>query len=133
MQQFKIKDNCFITKGFSNCKKTIERFRSHQNTDYLIHFTSLSSTRHVGYLLCDQSTEYNKENQICLRAIFSSVLYLSKQNIAILGSKENRVNFIELLLELRSNEIPELKSILNKYADPSTRKQHIGYEHIPTK
>ena len=39
--------------------------------------------------------------------------------IAILGSKESGGNFIKLL-ELRSNEIPELKSIIFKYADPST-------------
>ena len=79
----------FITKVFSNWKKAIERFRSHQNTYYHIHCTSLSYTHHVGYLLCDQSAENNKANQICLRAIFSSLMYLAKQIIAILGSKEN--------------------------------------------
>ena len=82
MQQFKTKDNCCITNGFSNCKKAIEPFRSHQNTDYHgnmhIHFTSLSSTHNVIYLLCYQSAENNKTNQICLRDIFSSLIYLAK-------------------------------------------------------
>ena len=55
MQQFRTKDNYFITKGFSNWKQSIERFRSQQNTDYHIHFTSLSS-------ICDQSEENNKAN-----------------------------------------------------------------------
>ena len=51
-------------------------------------------------------------------------MYVEKQTIAILGSKENDGNFIELL-ELRLNEIPELKSILFKYSDPSTRQRHM--------
>ena len=41
-----------------------------------------------------------------------------------MGCKENDGNFIKLL-ELRSNEIPELKSILFKYDDPSTRQLYI--------
>ena len=55
--------------------------------------------------------------------MFSSLMYLAKQNIAILGSKENGGNCIELLEQ--SNEIPKLKSILFKYAYPSIRKRHM--------
>ena len=51
-------------------------------------------------------------------------MYLAKQNISILRSKENYGNFIELL-ERRSNEIPELKIILFKYVDPSTIQRHM--------
>ena len=75
-------------------------------------------------LLCNQSGENNKSNRILLRDIFSSLMYLAKQNIVILGSKENDGNCIELM-ELRSNEIPELKNILFEYADPSIRQRHM--------
>ena len=78
MQQFKTKYNCCITKCFSNWKKAIERFIYHQNTDYHIHFTYLSSICHVVSLLCDQSGENNKSNRILLRDIFSSLMYLAK-------------------------------------------------------
>ena len=59
-----------------------------------------------------------------MRDILSSLMYLAKQNIAILGSKENDGNCIELM-ELRSNEIPELKSIIFAYAAPSIRQRNM--------
>ena len=54
---------------------------------------------------------YNKNdirnNKIVLRAIFTSIRYLSQENIAFRGTENCEGKFLKLLI-LRKNKIPQL-------------------------
>ena len=61
------------------------------------------------------NTNYIRNNNIVLRAIFTSIRYLSQENTAFSGTecKMLRVNSSNYLLKLRKNEIPQLESWLH--------------------
>ena len=72
----------------------------------------------------DISSFYRIEkNNIVLRAIFTSIRYLSQENVAFKGTEHFEGKFLKLLI-LRKNEIPQLKSWLYMLTD-NTRKIHL--------
>ena len=72
----------------------------------------------------DISSFYRIEiNNIVLRAIVTSIRYLSQRNIAFRDTEHFEGKFLKLL-KLRKNEIPQLESWLHMLTD-NTRKIHL--------
>ena len=77
----------------------------------------------------DISSFYRIEkNNIFLRAIFTSIRYLSEENIAFRGTEHFEGTFLKIL-KLRKNEIPKLESWLHMLTD-NTRKIYLLSWHI---
>ncbi|XP_066587629.1 zinc finger MYM-type protein 1-like [Prorops nasuta] len=105
----------FVTYGFDSWKKAIERFKSHEKSS--VHLTAVKCSKSVqqGINVQNMLSEYKKretlEARICLKKIFTSVLYLGMQGLALRGHTEEKGNFYRLLT-LRTEDVPELKKWL---------------------
>ena len=107
---------CFVVNGFTNWKKALETFRSHEKSD--LHRASIavftaSGKETVSSLLEAGKLKQMKENRIALVAIFTSIRYLGRQGLAVRSHSGGNSNF-EVLLDERKNDIPELDSWLKR-------------------
>lgn len=106
---------CFVTKGFSNWKKALQRFQTHEASSY--HKAASSALgaikRGVNVVAsCTQGMQKEmKDARKALLVIISSVQYLACQGLAIRGHDDAESN-LRQLLELRSSDVPELKGRL---------------------
>ena len=84
-------DITFSRKGFSNWKKVLEKFGnavSHRKAVELT-LTIPSTTKDVGEIMSVAYAEKKAENRQMLIIILSSILYLARQGLALLGRYKN--------------------------------------------
>ena len=111
------KETAFISTGFNNWKKALEKFKKHQNS--LCHKTSLTYEEVVPQCgdvreMTDKNLKAERElNYKCLMVIIENLQYLSRQGQPFRGHNDCESNFYQLLL-LRSKDIPQLKDWLMK-------------------
>lgn len=125
-------DETFISKGFQNWKKAVQRFKEHEKTSSHLHalqrwHEGLKTKESVVSKISTHHQEEVKNNRDYLKILFQSLLYLGKQGIAFRGHREheksdNRGNYIELL-KLRSTDNTLLKQ---KFLD---RDKFFNYVH----
>uniref|UniRef100_A0A670JLM2 DUF4371 domain-containing protein n=1 Tax=Podarcis muralis TaxID=64176 RepID=A0A670JLM2_PODMU len=106
----------FISVGFSNWKKALEKFRLHENTfthkEGDLKLNSITN-RSVASQLNEQLDSDMKKGRLALETIFTTVQFLCRQGLAIRGHEDVNSNFFQLL-ELRKNDVPELKDWLGR-------------------
>ena len=111
------KEQAFISVGFNNWKKALDKFKKHQHS--ACHKTSVTYEQTVHKSkncpeMLDSALRKEREiNQKCLLKIIETLQYLSRQGIPLRGHDDAESNFIQLLL-VRSKNVPELKSWLSK-------------------
>ena len=109
-------DPAFTSAGFYNWKKGLERFRQHEASH--IHYLSVnhwsSQTKPIDVLLNTHCQEQQKTAAKCLNIIATSVRYLAHQGLALRGHSGDSGHLQELL-KLRTADIPELKSWLERH------------------
>ena len=111
------KETAFISTGFNNWKKALEKFKKHQNS--LCHKVSLTYEEVVPQCgdvreMTDKNLKAERElNYKCLMVIIENLQYLSRQGLPFRGHNDCESNFYQLLL-LRSKDIPQLKDWLMK-------------------
>ena len=66
-----------------------------------------------------------EESRIALRKLFSTVIVLSKQGLALRGSKNDEHSNLMEILKMRAEDVPELRSWLNR-----TRNQWLHHDTI---
>ena len=102
-------DPAFITEGFLNWKKAIERFHQHEasHTHYLSvnHFSS--QTQPVDVQLITQRQEQQKTAARCLKIIATSVRYLAHEGLALRGHTGDS-GHLQQLLKLRTADVPRV-------------------------
>uniref|UniRef100_H2ZW03 DUF4371 domain-containing protein n=1 Tax=Latimeria chalumnae TaxID=7897 RepID=H2ZW03_LATCH len=101
--------------GFSNWKKAIERFGTHEKSN--LHRAAVSSLGAVKAgvnvaAACSEAKQM-KEARSALIKILSSVQYLSCQGLSVQGHTDKESN-LNQLLALRAEDTPDLKSWLNR-------------------
>ncbi|XP_039279145.1 zinc finger MYM-type protein 1-like [Nilaparvata lugens] len=110
------KEDAFTTVGFSNWKKGLDKFRTHENTSVhkegVLKLSSLAKPS-VAAQLNDQLNSDMKKARLALEIIFTTVKYLCRQGLAIRGHEDINSNFLQLL-ELRKKDVPELKDWLGR-------------------
>lgn len=109
-------DETFIISGFSNWKKASEKFSSHESSE--CHKASVASIMSFNQtpITAQLSNQINNQMiaaQKALISIVSSIKYLASRTMALRGHGDNEGNFYELL-QLRANDIPELKEWLQR-------------------
>uniref|UniRef100_A0A670JLM7 DUF4371 domain-containing protein n=1 Tax=Podarcis muralis TaxID=64176 RepID=A0A670JLM7_PODMU len=101
---------------FSNWKKALEKFRLHENTfthkEGDLKLNSITN-RSVASQLNEQLDSDMKKGRLALETIFTTVQFLCRQGLAIRGHEDVNSNFFQLL-ELRKNDVPELKDWLGR-------------------
>lgn len=103
----------FVTKGVSNWKKALEKFRKHEMAEMHLKSMQFWSERKLsGETVCDKlSAAHSKQveqNRIYLKFLIENILFLGKQCLALRGHDEtmssvNKGNFLELL-QIRSRD-----------------------------
>jgi len=114
----KKKEDSFIHAGFSNWKKALERFRSHEHSELhkegIMKLTAFSDyNQNVVVQLNKQVNDEMKKARSSLMVIFTSLKFLSRQGLAIRGHEELTSNFRQLL-ELRKSDVPDLNEWMGR-------------------
>ncbi|KAJ8887200.1 hypothetical protein PR048_013415 [Dryococelus australis] len=103
--------DAFISVGFSNWKKVLEKFRSHEETEThkegLMKLAS-SSKQSVAIQLNDQLNKDMENACSIIMAIFTTLRFLCRQGLSIRGHEDVSSNFIQLL-ELQKEDMSDLK------------------------
>ena len=107
---------CFVENGFKNWKKALEKFRSHEKSDFhraAAFMLSSKKKQSVSQLIVSGHTEEMKENRIALVKIFTSLRLLGRQGLPIRGKVEEESNLMNLLDE-RADDVVELRNWLKR-------------------
>ena len=113
------RDDAFCSVGFSNWKNAIERFKIHELHELsAAHAHAFSQLQQMKAMPVDVQLSAQKANEqassrVALMALFSTIQFLARQGIALRGHDSHDGNYWQLL-QLRSHEIPELKTWLTK-------------------
>ena len=103
-------EDVFISIGFRNWKKAIEKFEKHEKSHthaLALHQLQQKKTKPITAQISDKKLMEQADNRKSLLAIFSSLRYLARQGLALRGHEQDEGNF-QHLLEMRSFDIPVL-------------------------
>ncbi|XP_071847676.1 zinc finger MYM-type protein 1-like [Apostichopus japonicus] len=113
----KYQEDTFISTGFKNWKKAIEKCQKHEKSDaHRISISNLISRKKslgVDLQLSKQNHESQLSAQKALVKILSSLQYLAQQGLAIRGKETISGNF-NALLQLRGSDDDNLKTWLER-------------------
>ena len=131
----------FITSGFTNWKKAIEKFTKHEKT--LAHHQAVElvekipkTTKDVGEMLSSAYAQQKAENREMLKIILSSIRFLGRQGLAFRGrfkagddvsvGGEVDSNFVQLLKTRAEDNLKLLKWIeksRDKFMSPDIQNE----------
>ncbi len=118
----------FVHGGFSNWKKAIERFKSHEGS--VAHKEAISKLQvrsqgvNVGAMITKQHEAEKRSNRTMLMKLLHCIRYLARQGLAFRGHHEDSVAFegnpYQLLL-LQASDSPQLATWIKKrdYLSPA--------------
>ncbi|XP_048206809.1 zinc finger MYM-type protein 1 isoform X2 [Perognathus longimembris pacificus] len=120
-KNFTCREESFATQGACNWKRSLEKFRKHEESE--MHLKALQLWRQ--HQLCDEAIHDNskqvEDNKKYLKLIVESILFLGKQCLPLRGngqsvSSVNKGNFLELL-EMRTKDKEETFQLGNSEVD----------------
>lgn len=102
----------WIIEGF-NCWKNISRISNHlQSSIHIIAIEALNNKVSIIEKISDAEKRRLQRNRVALATIFSTLNFLAQQGLAIRGAGGGQESNYIQLLQIRSNDIPELKEYL---------------------
>ncbi|XP_028416128.1 zinc finger MYM-type protein 1-like [Dendronephthya gigantea] len=108
------KDPAFISEGFNNWKKAIEKFKLHQTSHtHVLSVNQIAAVKRPS-VSAQIHTQKQKEQAIArtsLLKLFTSIRYLLRQGSAFRGHNENDGSYSQLL-KLRTEDVPDLQMYL---------------------
>lgn len=112
------RDDAFITTGFRNWKKALQRFQEHaQSRSHQFAVERVAHHQAAQPVECQLSTQRDaeqREARCCLKVIyFTSIQYLARQGLALRGHTDSEGNFKQLLL-LRCRDKPVMQRWLDR-------------------
>lgn len=124
-------DKAFITTGYSNWKKALEKFADHQNSG--THHLAVNQMRQLKMepVTAQISTQVMKAQQsarIALLKEFETIQFLARQGLALRGRDSDSGNYAQLL-KLRSKDVPELVGWLSKvtnFTSPESQNEMLS-------
>lgn len=107
----------FLSAGFRNWKKGIEKFRTHENSAFHKKSVEIAIQRQQGTPVISQVVQHSLSEQQKARAallvIVSSLRYLARTGSGVRGHEAGDGNLMSLLEE-RAGDVPELKAWLKR-------------------
>lgn len=110
------KDPTFISDGFINWKKALEKFRDHESSKCHKEAVTMLNGLQQTSVACQLSSQHKNDMikaRSALSTIFTSLRYLCRQGLPIRGHSDFDSNYIQLL-HLRKTETPELAEWMNR-------------------
>jgi hypothetical protein len=109
--------NTFISSGFSNWKKALQKFAEHEKSGCHKHAVAqllqVASAPPIEAQLSAQKASEQATARVALAKLFTSIQFLARQGMALRGHEEHESNLMQLL-QLRSEDASELKSWLSR-------------------
>lgn len=116
----KCAETTFISTGFTNWKRALDKFKLHEKSITHRHSVSqLSQLRLQGSINGQLSKQILDAQQVArkgIMAVMTTMQYLAGQGLAIRGAGADSGNF-KTLLKLRSGDIPALKTWMQRKTD----------------
>ena len=110
-------EDTFISSGFKNWKKAVEKFKKHESCHAhhlsVDKFSNMLSGQNSAVMLSDQFATERKLATECLERIFTTIRYLARQGLAIRGHSDSDSNFRQLLY-LRTSDSKDLQLWLKR-------------------
>lgn len=109
-------EEAFVSTGFLNWKKAKEKFQTHEMSSFHKLSVSLIAARQQTPITSKLEEAKAKEQikaRMFLKVMFTTIMYLGKQGLALRGHENDRGNLMSLL-KLRSQDIDGLFSWLNR-------------------
>ena len=110
-------ETAFITDGFDNWKKAVEKFERHETSEYhkeAVFKFSRTSDQTIRVQLSTTAAKTQANNRRMLLKVLHSLRFLLRQGLAICGHKENEGNLIQLL-KMQSHNCPDLEHWLETH------------------
>jgi len=110
-------DEAFVSSGFRNWKKALEKFSQHQSSHY--HHCSVTAEQHsmrgdsVDKRLIRSRNEQQSTSRRMLVKLITSLRFLARQGLAVRGREELNGNFMQLL-KLRAEDSAELSQWMSR-------------------
>lgn len=121
-------EDAFITKGFKNWKRALDKFSEHEKSACHRHAVLQLQQIKSGPVTAQLSQQKAAEQataRTALIAVLGSVRYLARQGLALRGHEESQGNLMKLL-ELRSEECLPLRSWMHrttKFLSPDSQNE----------
>ncbi len=121
-------DEAFVSTGFKNWKKAIEKFAMHQQSQ--AHKVAMTTYTHqqrsVETQLSTAREQQQREARSCLLKIIKSIRFLARQGLALRGHESDEGNLVQVL-EDKAEEDDVLKQWLSKptnhYTSPEMQNE----------
>jgi hypothetical protein len=121
------REDAFITTGFRNWKKALQRFQEHaQSRSHQFAVERVAHHQAAQPVECQLSTQRDaeqREARCCLKVIFTSIQYLARQGLALRGHTDSEGNFKQLLL-LRCRDKPVMQRWLDRRTNMTSPRRH---------
>ena len=124
------KEPAFISEGFNNWKKAIEKFKLHQTSHtHVLSVNQIAAVKRPS-VSAQIQTQKQKEQAIArnsLLKLFTSVRYLLRQGSAFRGHDESDGSYLQLL-KLRTEDVPDLQMYLRNttnFTSPGAQNEMI--------
>ena len=109
------KEPVFISQGFNNWKKAIDKFKAHQKSHtQILAVNQLAAAKQP--TICAQlvaQAEEQKRARIAILKLFTSIRYVQRQGSAFRGHDHHSVGNYLQLFKLRAEDVPDLNAYLN--------------------
>ncbi|KYN09339.1 Zinc finger MYM-type protein 1, partial [Trachymyrmex cornetzi] len=115
----------FVEKGFDSCKNP-SRLKSHESGEFHRQASlllELTKKKNVVEHLSSAKLIEMRDNRIALEKIFSTILVLARQGLALRGNENDENSHFKQLLNMRAEDVPELKRWLNRSSYTFTSHQ----------
>ncbi|XP_022159917.1 zinc finger MYM-type protein 1-like [Myzus persicae] len=124
----------FISEGFNNWKKAVERFNMHERSELhktnIVKNSFIKTNANVFAQISDSHKKSMEESRFAFDKILSSIVFLAKQAVAIRGHTDESTNFNQLL-KLRSEDSTELQNWLVDKESFEIEEYFIGFYETP--
>ncbi|XP_031781025.2 zinc finger MYM-type protein 1-like [Nasonia vitripennis] len=116
-KNIRISKMAFVEEGYGCWKNAVSRFKNHEKSELHLHSIEVTLAKNNKRSIIDHLSLAKKkemiESRTALTKIFTTVLVLAKQGLALRGHDEDRSNLLQFL-HLRAEDVPELKSWLQR-------------------
>lgn len=125
-------DGAFISNGFSNWKKALQKFKEHQTSEChklaVDHEIVLPNTNHtIVDLSISNAQQIRKQNRHYLAKVIETIQYLARQGIAFRGDNDEESNFYQLLkLRVKDDGVLASKLKDKEYISHDIQNEIIG-------
>ena len=108
-------EEAFISKGFKNWKKALEKFKIHETSlthrSFIVKYANMKSPQNICEIFSSQLLNERKTARESLKRIFTSLRYLTRQRLPTRGHIDSESNFKQPL-HLRTSYSEDLQNWL---------------------